>query len=137
MVSFIALNINRAKRPGGAEVFAGTATDALVFVYGRHFHRAIRTFIVNHLDGTRQAMAFAVAAANTVGQHHAIFLDPHGMTNVLRRFFFPRDGFDGTSRTDLAAPCTFGAAVTALKRHHRLHEVLEISRGAQNIVRAT
>ena len=51
--------------------------------------------------------------------------------------FFSRDGLDGARGADLAASRTFGTAVTALKRHHRLHKVLEVSRGAQNIVRTT
>ena len=134
MMHLIPLNINRAKRSGGAEVFASATAYAFVFIYGRHFHRAIRTFVVNHLDGSRGAMALAVAAADAVGQHYTVFLDPHGMTDMLRRFFFSRDGLDGSRRTDLAASCTLGATVAALKRHHRLHEVLEVSRGAQNIV---
>ena len=80
---FIPLHINCTKRSGRAEVFAGTAADAFVLIHGRDLHRAVWAFIVDHRDGTRRALARAVAAADAVGEHHAVFLDPHGMAHML------------------------------------------------------
>ena len=134
---FVPFHINRAKRSGRAEVLTGTAADAFVFVHGGHLYRAVWTFVVHHLDGTRGAVTGAVAAADAVGQHHAVLLDPHGMADMDGRFFLTGNGLDGTSRTDLAAPCAFGATVATLKRHRGLHEVHQVGGRTQDIVRTT
>ena len=124
MVHFISFHINRAKRSGRAEVLAGTAADAFVLVYGRHLHLAVRTFVVYHLNGTCGAVACAVAAADTVGQHNTIIFNPNGMTYMDASFFLAGNGLDGTGRADLAASRAFGATIATLKRHRGLHEVL-------------
>lgn len=115
MMSFIAFNVNRAKRPGGAKVFTCSTTDALVVVYSGYFHRAVRTFVINHLDGSRGAMASAVAATDTIGQNYTVFLNPHGVTGMDSGLFLSRDGLDGTSWTDLAASCAFRTTIAALE----------------------
>ena len=137
MVHFIPFHVNCAEWSGRAEVLAGTAADAFVLVNGRHLYLAIWAFIVYHLDGTSGAMTCTVAATDAVGQHHAVLLDPHGMTHMDAGFFLTGYGLDGTGRADLAAACAFGATVTALKRHHGLHEVHQIGGGTQHVVRAT
>ena len=134
MVHFISFNVNCAERSGRAEVLAGTAADALVLVHGRYLHLAIRAFIVYHLDGTSGAMSCTVAAADAVGQHHAVLLDPNGMSDMDVGLFLTGDGLDGTGRADLAAAGAFGATVTALKRHHRLHEVHQIGGRTQDVI---
>ena len=131
MVHFIPLYINRAKRSGRTEVFAGTTADAFVLVHGRH----LMAFIVYHLDGTRRAVAGTVAAADAVGEHHAVFLNPYGMTHMDTGLFLTCDGLDGTGGADLAATRAFGATVAALKRHRGLHEVRQVGGRTQNIVR--
>ena len=133
---FISLDINRAERSGRAEVLASTTTDTFVFIHGGHFHRAVRAFVVNHLYGSHRAVAGAVAATYAIGQNHAVFLHPHGMTSMNGGLFLSRNGLDGTSGTDFAATCTFGSAVATLKRHYGLHEVLQVGRRPQHIVRA-
>ena len=133
---FIAFYINCAERAGRAEVLAGTAADAAVLVHSRHFHRAVWTFVVHHLDGSRRAVAFAVAAADAIGQHHAVFFHPDGVADMDACLFFSCDGFDGSSRTHLAASRTFRTTIAAFKRHDRLHEVHQVGGGTQNIVRA-
>ena len=135
MVHFVAFNIDGAERSGRAEVFAGATADAFVFVHGRHLHRTFRAFMVYHLDGSRGAVAFAVAAADAVGEHHTVLLDPHGMADMDGGFLFSRDGFDGTSGADFAASCAFGTAVAALKRHRGLHEVHHVGGWTQDVVR--
>ena len=79
---FIPFHVNRAKWSGRAEVFAGTAADAFVLVHGRHFDSAVRAFVVNHHNGSCWAMAFAVAAADTIGQYDTIIFNPYGMTHM-------------------------------------------------------
>ena len=136
MMHLIPLHINCTERAGRAEVLAGTAADAFVFVHGGHLYFAVRTFVVNHHDGTCGAMTCAVAATDAIGQHHAVLLDPYGVTHMDASFFLTGNGLDGTSRADLAATCAFGATVAALKRHHGLHKVHQIGGGTQDVVRA-
>ncbi len=127
MMHLIPFHINRAKRSGRAEVLAGTAADAFVLVHGRHLHLAVRSFVVDHLNGTRRTVACAVAARHTVGQYHTVFLNPHGMSDMDVGLCLAGNGLDGTGGADLAATRAFGTAVAALKRHDGLHEVLEVS----------
>ena len=136
MVNFISFHINRAERSGGAEVLAGTAADAAVFVHGGHFYRTIRSVVIHHLDGSRRAMALAVAARNTVAQRNAVLLDPYGVADVNHRLFLTREVLDGAGRANMAALHAFGTAVAALKRHGGLHEVLQVGGGPKDIVRA-
>ena len=124
MVYFIPFHINRAKWSGRAEVLTGTAADAFILVHGRHLYSAAWTFVVYHLDGSSRAMTCAVATTDVVGQHNAIFLDPHGMTRMDTGLFLTRNGLDSTRRTYLAATRAFGATIAALKRHRGLLEVL-------------
>ncbi len=135
MVHFVSFNVDGAERAGRAEVLAGTAADTFVLVDGRHLHLAVRAFIVYHLDGTSGAMTCAVAATDAVGQHHAVLLDPYGVTHMDAGLFLTGNGLDGTSRADLAATGAFGATVAALKRHHRLHKVHQVGGGTQDVVR--
>ena len=127
MMHFIPFHINRAKRSGRAEVLAGTAADAFVFVHGRHLHLAVRAFVVDHLNGSCRAVTSAVAARYAVGQYHTVFLNPYGMSDMDVGLCLSGNGLDGTSGADLAATRAFGTAVAALKRHDGLHEVLEVS----------
>ena len=127
----VSLNINCAERSGRAEVLAGTAADALALVYGRH----LMAIIVNHQDGFCRAVSGTVAARYAIGEHNTVFLDPHRMTSMDGSLFFSRNGLDGSRRADLTALCTFRAAIASFKRHHGLHEVLQIRGGAQDIVR--
>ena len=135
MVHFISFHINRAEWSGRAEVLAGAAADAFVFVHGRHLYRSVWTFVVYHLDGSCRAMAGAVATTDAVGEHYAIVFNPYGMTHMYAGLLFPCDGFDGTGRADLAATRAFGATVAALKRHRGLHEVHQVSGGTKDVVR--
>ena len=137
MMHLIPLHINRAKRSGRAEVLAGTAADAFVLVHGRHLHLAVRAFVVDHLNGSRRAVAGTVATRYAIGQYYTVFLYPHGMADMDVGFCLAGNGLDGTSRADFAATCAFGTAVTALKRHHGLHEMHQVGRRTQYVVGAT
>ena len=115
MVHFISFHVNCAERSGRAEVLAGAAADAFVFVDGRHLHLAVRAFVIHHLYGSCWAVACAVATADAIGEHYTIFLDPYGVTHVDVGLFLTGNGLDGTGRADLAATRAFGTAVAALK----------------------
>ena len=115
MMHFISFNINSAERSGRAEVLAGTAADAFVLVHGRHLHLAVRSFIVYHLNGTSGAMTCAIAATDAVGQHHAVLLDPYGMTHMDAGLFLTGNRLDGTGRADLATTGAFGAAIATFE----------------------
>ena len=134
MVHFIPFHVNCAERVGRAEVLAGAAAYAFVLVHSRHLYLAIWAFVIHHLDSSSGAMAGAVAAADTVSQHHAVLFDPNGMSDMDVGLFLTGNGFDGTGRADLATACAFGATVTAFKRHHRLHEVHQIGGGTQDVI---
>lgn len=129
MMHLIPFYVYRAERSGRAEVLAGAAADALVLVYGRHLHRSVRVFVVYHLDGSCRAVTCAVAARYSIGKNYTIFLNPHGMADMDGGLFFSRDGLNGTGRAYLAATCTFGTAIAALKRHRGLHEVHQVGGG--------
>lgn len=137
LMHFVTFHINRAKWPSRAEVLACTAANTAGFIDGGYLHGAVRTFVIDHLDGSRWAMSFAIAAADTVSQNHAVLFNPNSVANMDVRFFFSRDGLDGSSGADLTASCTFGTTVAALKRHDGLHEVHQVGGRTQNIVRAT
>ena len=134
MVHFISFHVYCAERSGGAEVLAGATADAFVLVDGGHLHLAIRAFVIHHLDSSSGAMSCTVAAADTVGQHHAVILDPNGVTHMDVSLFFPCDRFDGSGRADLAAACAFGATIAAFKRHHGLHKVHQVGGGTQDVI---
>ena len=123
MMHLIPFYVYRAERSGRAEVLAGTAADALVLVNSRNLHCAVRAFVVYHLDSSCRAVTCAVAAADAVGQHHAIVLDPHGMPHMDICLLLTGNGLDGTGRADLAAAGAFGTAIAALKRHRGLHKM--------------
>ena len=127
MMHLIPFHINRAKRSGRAEVLAGTAADAFGRLDGGDHYGLTVMLVFHHLDSTGGAVAFAVAAADAVGEYHTVILDPNGMSDMDVGLFLACDGLDGTSRADLAATRAFGTAVAALKRHYRLHEMLEFS----------
>ena len=72
--------------------------------------------IIHHLDGSSGAVAGTVAAADAVGEYHAIALHPHRMTYMDGGLLFFGDGLDGTSGAYLAAFCAFGTAIPGLIR---------------------
>ena len=90
--------------------------------------------VFNHLNGTGGAVSGTVATTDTIGEHHAIVLDPDGMTSMDAGLLFFGDGLDGSRRTDLAATGTLRTAIAAFERHGGLHEVHEIRRGTQHMV---
>ena len=134
MVHFIPFHVNCAEWSGRAEVLASTAADAFVLVDGRHLHLAIWAFVIHHLDSSRGAMSCTVAAADAVGQHHAVLFDPNGVTHMDAGLFLTGDGLDGTGRADLAAAGAFRATIAAFKRHHGLHKVHQVGGGTQDVI---
>ena len=122
MVHPVPFNIDSAKGARRAEVLAGTAADAFVFIDGGYLDGLAVVFVVHHLDGAGGAVAGAVAAADAVGEYHAVVFHPYGMTNMDGGLLFLGDRFDGTCGTCLATADAFGTAIAHLERHRRLHE---------------
>ena len=79
-------------------------------------------------------MARTVATLAFIGERHAVFLNPNGVTGLNGGLFSPCDGTDGACGTHFGAFHTFGAAKSALERRCGLHEGGQIGRRAQHIV---
>ena len=120
------------------QVLAGTATDTFLFVDDRLLD-GVRVVLVDrdHLDRLCRTMALAVAALNTVGHRNTILMDRNGMTNLDGRLIRPCDQLDGAGRADFRALHTFRTAITALVRHFRLHEVLQLGGRTKHLVRTS
>ena len=112
----ISLYIDGAEWSGGTEVLAGAATDATAFVDGGYHHGLSVVLVFHHLDSTGGAVASTVAAADAIGQHHAIVFYPNGMAYMDGSLLFLGDGFDGSAGTHLAATGAFGTAVADFER---------------------
>ena len=116
-----------AQRSRGAKIFAGAASDTEFLIDYRNFLRFRRSFrlrrigIVNHRYCTRRAVAETVVARLFICIYDAKFFYPNRMSGLDRGFFFLCDFYYRAGRTYLRTFCTFWAAVTAFKRHHRLH----------------
>ena len=130
---FIAFYIDSTEGSGRTEVLTGTATDALRLVDHGNIVFFV-TFIGHHLNGTRRTMTGTVVTTHIIGQHYTVFLNPHGMTDLLSRLFLTGDRTDGTRRTYLRTARTLGTTIAALVLHHRLHQMLQIVAGTQNLV---
>ena len=129
--------VNGAEWSGGAEILAGAAADAPALVDGGDHYRLAVVLVFHHLDSTSGAVAGAVAAADTIGEHYAVGFYPYGMTHVNGGLLFFGDGLDGTRGTDLAATGTLGTAVADLVGQGRLHKVHQVGRRLQDMVGAS
>ena len=96
-------------------MLTSTAADTFVFIDCWHKDSLSVVLVFHHLDGSGGAVAGAVAAADTVSEHHAVVFDPYGMTHMDSGLLFLGDGFDGTGGTDLAAKGAFRTAIAALE----------------------
>ena len=125
----------------GTEVFACTATEALVGIDGRNHDSGrqvgIGVFIPgNHKDSFGRAMTCTVATRHTVAIGQAVVGHNDGITYMNICLLFGSDTMDGSSRTDLAAACAFRTAPAALVRHLRLQKRLQFVGWAQHPVGA-
>jgi hypothetical protein len=107
-------HINGTERTCGAKILTGSAADATLIVDNRYFGR-IRVIFVrwHHLYRSDRAMTGTVATFHTVGQWHAVFLYPYGMTYLYRRFVSSCDFDYGSGRTYFRASRTLRAAIAS------------------------
>ena len=137
MMHFVAFHIDGREGTGGTEVLAGTAADAALLVDGGHVGRFVVIGIAgHHLDGSCGTVALAVAAVYTVGEHQTVLLNPYGVANLRRCLVFEADGLDGSSRADLRAAVALGTAVAQLITHGGHHQMQQVGRRAQHLIRA-
>ena len=120
-----------------AHIFARTATDTLFGVHHRTVNRSVVVGVTrHHLNGTHGAMARAVAAIHIVGEWHAVFSAPHGMTYLCTRLLSLGDRLNGSSRANPRASGTLWATEATVEIHFRLHKSLWVARWAKHAVGA-
>ena len=116
----VAFHIDSREWARRTNVFAVSASDAFLGIYGGYLMFGISRFY--HDDGSSGAMALAVAATDPITQYHAVFFDPHGMTNLNSRFICRLVEPNSASGTHIGAGVASGRAVTELERHLWLHK---------------
>lgn len=120
-----------------AHIFARAATDTLFGVHHRNFNRSVIVGVTrHHLNGSHGAMSRAVAAIHIVGEWHAVFSAPHGMTYLCARLLSLGDGLNGSGRAYIRASCTLWATEATVEVHFGLHKSLWVARWAKHAVGA-
>lgn len=134
---FVALYVDGTERLCRTEVLACSATDASAHIYGRELESVLIAFVDRHHDdGSRRTVAGTVAAFHSIRKDDAVLLRPDGMANLNSRFVFLFDRLDGTGRTNLAASVALWSAISTLIRQGRLHQMHQVCRWTEHIVRA-
>ena len=132
----MSFNDNGREGTRWTDILTGATADTDVLVDSRHHGRLVIIRIRrHHLNGSRRTVARTVAALHTIRQRHAVLLDPHGMANLNRRLLNIIERFDSTRRTDIGAARTLWTAIAALVRHRGLHQVHQVGRGTEHMVR--
>ena len=119
-VRLVAFHIDSREWPRWTDVFAVSASDAFLGIYGGYLMFGISRFY--HDDSAGRAVALAVAATDAVAQHHAVVFDPHGMTNLNSGFVSRLVEMDSACGTHIGASMAGGRAVTEVERHLWLHK---------------
>ena len=103
----------------GAEVFAGSAANAYLFVHRRD--SVTQVLVLHHLYCSYGAVACAVSAFGAFlgDAEAAVYM---GGSYVIFRFFFAGDGDNGPGRAELRTTGAFRAAVSFFVCHLGLHE---------------
>ena len=119
-VCLMAFHIDSREWTRRTNVFAVSASDAFLGIYGGYLMFGISRFY--HDDSAGRAVALAVAAADAITQYHAVFFDPDGMAYLNSRFICRLVEPNSASGTHVGAGVASGRAVTEVKCHLRLHE---------------
>lgn len=134
---FMSLDVNCTEGARRAEILTSPASDTALVVDNGDFRRlGIIGIRRHHSDGPDRASTCAIATLHTVGQRYAVVLDPHGVTNLDRRFIGTRDFSYRACGTDLRTACALRAAVAALVGRFGLHQCQDTRRGAKYTCRA-
>ena len=134
-VRLVAFHIDSREWARWTDVFAVSASDAFLGIYGGYLMFGISRFY--HDDSAGRAVALAVAAADAIAQHHAVVFDPHGMTNLDSSFVSRLVEMDSASGTHIGAGVASGRAVTEVKCHLRLHESGSIHGRTKHLLRTS
>ena len=133
---FMPLDIDSREGTRRTDILTGSAADAGSIVDGGNHGRLLAIGIQrHHLNGSRGTMAGTVAALHLISQHHAVLLDPHGVTYLDGRLLIFIDGLDSTSRADLRTARTLRTTMAPLIGHLWQHQVHQVARRTEHIVR--
>ena len=134
-VRLVAFYVDSREWARRTNVFAVSASDAFLSIYGGYLMFGISRFY--HDDSAGRAVALAVAAADAIAQHHAVVFDPHGMTNLNSGFVSRLVAMDSASGTHIGASMAGGRAVTEVERHLGLHEGGGAHRRTEHVLRTS
>ena len=134
-VRLVAFHIDSREWARRTNVFAVSASDAFLSIYGGYLMFGISRFY--HDDSAGRAVALAVAAADAIAQHHAVVFDPHGMTNLNSGFVSRLVEMDSACGTHIGASMAGGRAVTEVERHLGLHEGGGAHRRTEHVLRTS
>ena len=134
-VRLVAFHIDSREWARRTNVFAVSASDAFLSIYGGYLMFGISRFY--HDDSAGRAVALAVAATDAIAQHHAVVFDPHGMTNLNSGFVSRLVEMDSASGTHISAGMAGGRAVTEVERHLGLHEGGGAHRRTEHVLRTS
>lgn len=119
-VCLVAFHIDSREWTRWTDVFAVSASDAFLGIYGGYLMFGISRFY--HDDSAGRAMPLAIAATDPITQYHAVFFDPDGMAYLNSRFICRLVEPNSASGTHIGAGVASGRAVTELERHLWLHK---------------
>ena len=134
-IRLVAFHIDSREWTRRTNVFAVSASDAFLSIYGGYLMFGISRFY--HDDSAGRAMPLAIAATDAIAQHHAVVFDPHGMTNLNSGFVSRLVEMDSASGTHIGAGVASGRAVTEVKCHLRLHESGSIHGRTKHLLRTS
>ena len=134
-VRLVAFHIDSREWTRRTNVFAVSASDAFLSIYGGYLMFGISRFY--HDDSAGRAVALAVAATDAIAQHHAVVFDPHGMTNLNSGFVSRLVEMDSACGTHIGASMAGGRAVTEVERHLGLHEGGGAHRRTEHVLRTS
>ena len=128
--------IDGAKRPGRAEVLAGSAAYAPLGINLRNPWGIFPGRVgFNHRDSPDRTVSGAIPALHPVSKWQAIFLNPHQVAYLYGGFLLLGYLLNGPAWTYFGADSTFWPAVALLVGRLRLHQVLKSGGRSQHVVR--
>ena len=131
----MAFHIDGAERTRRTKVLACSASYAAFGIDCRYLDGGLIFRIRrNHLYGAGRAMAGTISTFHLVGDADAVLFNPYGMADLDGRFFGKACQMDGTGGAYLCTLCTFGAAVTTLIGHFRLHQFHQVRRRPEHLI---
>ena len=107
--------IDSTERTSRAKILACTTADAPLHIDYRNLRRIlVFRYAWHHLYGSCRAMACTITTLHAIRQWYAVFLYPHGMPYLNRRFIGLGYWPDSPCRTYLRAFCAFRSAIATL-----------------------